>query len=294
MRGIPVLKYLTAVPRIRRASRQADVVHSHFGYCGWLTWTATRAMRNRPRLVMSFMGDDLLGTPRSDGSLYFRSRAEAAMNAKFARLFDRVIVKSREMANVIAPCECTVVPNGVDMDTFLPRPKEEARRELNLPLDRKLALFPGDPANPRKGHQLAKESVESAQRLLGDQIELVPLCNIDPSKVATYMNACDVMLMMSFIEGSPNVVKEGLACNLPIIGVVVGDVPEMLDGIEGCAVCPRDADAIARKLVDIVKENHSCNGREILLQRGLDLRNVALRVLSVYESALGADRSSPN
>ena len=120
MQGIPKLKYLQAIPRIRRVARNVDVIHAHFGYCGWLVWIATRFMRSRPRLVMSFMGDDLLGTPRADGSLEWPSRVQARINKSFANRFDQVIVKSKEMAGVIAPCASTVIANGVDTETFKP------------------------------------------------------------------------------------------------------------------------------------------------------------------------------
>ena len=149
-----------------------------------------------------------------------------------------------------------------------------------------MVLFPGNPENPRKGHVLGTAAVKVASQQLGESIDLIPLWNIDPDDVAIYMNACEAMLMMSFIEGSPNVVKEALACDLPVIGVVVGDVPEMLDGIDGCTVCPRDPEVIGTKLVELLQSEAVCNGREILLQRGLDLASVANRVLNIYETAL--------
>ena len=284
MQGIPKLKYLLAIPKIRRLARDVDVIHSHYGYCGWLSWIATRLMRSRPRLVMSFMGDDLLGTPKADGTLEWPSTVQARINKSFANRFDKVIVKSQEMAELIKPCESTVVANGVNMEVFRPVVRTEARKRLDFPLDRKVVLFPGNPDNPRKGHALATAAIAVAEKLLGESIQLVPLWDIDPDDVATYMNACDVMLMMSFIEGSPNVVKEALACDIPVIGVQVGDVPEMLDGIEGCKVCQRDADEIGQSVAEYLKAPTACNGREILMQRGLDLASVADRVLAIYES----------
>ena len=107
MSGIPKLKYLQAIPRIRRIAKNVDVIHSHFGYCGWLVLLATIGLRNRPRRVMSYMGDDLLGTPSADGSLEWFSRVQANLNKRFSRLYDEVIVKSQEMANIIAPVRCT-------------------------------------------------------------------------------------------------------------------------------------------------------------------------------------------
>ena len=56
------------------------------------------------------------------------------------------------------------------------------------------------------------------------------------------MNACDALLFVSMYEGSPNIVKEALACNLPIVSVAVGDVAERLEGVAGCTC--RSADPV--------------------------------------------------
>ena len=157
---------------------------------------------------------------------------------------------------------------------------------MNLPVDGHLILFPGNPENPRKGHSLAKGAVTSASERLGEPMELVPLWNVEPDDVAHYMNACDAMLMTSLIEGSPNVVKEAMACDLPVIGVTVGDVPELLAGVDGCSHCPRDAAVMGEHLASLLSDRPTCKGREGLLHRGLDLANVARRVASIYHLAI--------
>jgi len=49
-----------------------------------------------------------------------------------------------------------------------------------------------------------------------------------------WLNASNVLLLTSLHEGSPTVVKEALACGLPVVSVDVGDVAERIEGIEGC------------------------------------------------------------
>ncbi len=296
VRGLPKLKYLQVLPRIRLLAQQADVVHAHFGYCGWLGRMALSFSGSRAPLVVSFMGDDLLGTPCNDaGDLTRFSRLMVRTNRVLARLASQVIVKSREMADVIAPTPSSVIPNGVDLNTFLPIGRESARQEMNLPPTRKVVLFPGDPSNPRKGHKLASAAVDVAARLLSRPIDLVPLWGVEPQRVSILMNACDVMLMTSLIEGSPNVVKEAMACNVPIIGVRVGDVAQMLENVSGCSVCERDPQEIGEQLAASLSHPSSVDGRELLLQRGLGLESIARRVIGVYERALDRDtrRRSP-
>lgn len=287
MRGIPKLKYLTAIPKIRKLAKSVDVIHSHYGYCGWLSWISTRIMRNRPALVMSFMGDDLLGTPRADGSLERLSRVQAWMNRRFGKRFDAVIVKSQEMADKIQNCQVNVVPNGVDVTTFSPVSKVAARKQLQWQADGRYVLFPGNPENPRKGYALAKAAIEVAQTKVSGPIQLVPLWNIKPDEVAIYMNACDVMLMVSLIEGSPNVVKEALSCNLNVLGVEVGDVPQLLANVSGCCVCPRDAEYIGDRLAKHFVAPTECKGRDAVMARGLDIDSVARQIRNIYHSALG-------
>jgi glycosyltransferase involved in cell wall biosynthesis len=288
MRGIPKLKYLLAIPKIRKLAREVDVIHAHYGYCGWLAWISTRGMRNRPALVMSFMGDDLLGTPKADGSLEWPSRVQAWMNSRFAKRTDSVIVKSPEMAGKIQSGPSHVIPNGVDMNCFRPMSRLEARSRLNWDLGGRYVLFPGNPDNPRKGYALALAAVNVAREKISAPIELVALWNVAPADVALYMNASDVMLMVSLIEGSPNVVKEALACNLNVIGVPVGDVPQLLDGIAGCWLCSRDAEEIGERLAKQLTAPIECAGRDALDARGLGLDSVARQIRNIYQTACSA------
>lgn len=284
MRGVPKLKYLQVIPRLRRLAKKADLIHAHFGYCGWLA----RVAPQKP-IVMSFMGDDLLGTPKSNGQLEWLSCAMVRWNKRLARNVDAVIVKSREMADVIAPVTATVIPNGVDLNIFQPRAREVSRRRLQFTERGRKVLFPGNPDNPGKGFDLASASVRVAASLMGESIDLVPLWNVAPDDVPVYMNACEAMLMTSFTEGSPNVVKEAMACDLPVIGVPVGDVHELLDGAAGYAKCERDADEIGRALAGILTHPTTVEGRKAILEKQLDLESVARRVIAVYERVLGVD-----
>ncbi|WP_153557017.1 glycosyltransferase family 4 protein [Roseimaritima sediminicola] len=288
MRGIPKLKYLQVIPRLRRLAGRADLIHAHFGYCGWLAHLAPQWSRSSAPLVISFMGDDLLGTPiNAAGDLERFSRWMVRANRRLAPKAAAVIVKSQEMADVLAPTPCTVIPNGVDPQRFRPRPQAEARRRLNLPVDQSLVLFPGDPDNPRKGHALATATINAAEKLRGQPIQLIPLWGVQPDLVPWYMNACDAMLMTSLIEGSPNVVKEAMACDTPVIGVPVGDVETMLQDVPGCWVCPRDADRLAHAVDRVLTRPHVA-ARQAILDRGLDLTSVAQQILEVYNTAVSS------
>ena len=287
MHGIPKLKYLQLLPKIRYYAKQVDVIHAHFGYCGWLAKLATLLTLAKKPIVMSFMGDDLLGTPyNANGDLERFSKLAVRCNKIIAKRYNKIIVKSREMADVLTPIPCEVIPNGVDVTVFEPIERVTACQALQIPSDGFNVLFPGNPNNPRKDYPLATEAVLHAEKVLGKSIRLLALSGVAPEQVPLYMNVCHAMLMTSFIEGSPNVVKEAMATNLPVIGVPVGDVHQLLAGVKNCFCCSRDPKEIGSALAKTLLKNERSEGRLAILSRGLDLKSVALRIASIYEQSL--------
>ena len=292
MRGIPKLKYLLLMPKIRRLAKKVDIVHAHFGFCAWLAYLGTRCMWRKPPLVISFMGDDLLGTVYNDrGDTEWFSRQMVKANRWIAYHAKHVIVKSEQMARVIAPVLCDIISNGIDVETFTPLDKAASRERLGWEPDQIYVLFPGDPDNPRKGFPLARDAVEFAQRKLNRPIKIVPLWGVEPDDVSIYMNASDVMLMTSWIEGSPNVVKEAMACDLPVVGVPVGDVEQMLDGVPGYAFCQRNPEQIGDTLIKLLSAEN-IDGRKAILDRRLDLESIARRVLDIYQEMEASNPST--
>ncbi len=281
IRGVKRLKYLQRLGDLHSMIPSVDLIHAHYGYCGWLA----RSQFRKP-IVVSFMGSDLLGTPDASGRVSLISRVVVQADRWLARTVDAVIVKSPGMAQVLSPVNAHIVPNGVDLDAFRPMEPREARRRLGWPEGMRYVMFPGNPDNPRKGYPLARAAVKCAAPRVPVPVELVALSGIAPEHVPVYMNACDAMLLTSFLEGSPNVVKEALACNLPVVSVPVGDVSDLLAGVGGCALCPRDADALAGALVRVLREQHRTDGRIALQRKGLDLQSVAQKVISIYEAVL--------
>jgi glycosyltransferase involved in cell wall biosynthesis len=281
--GPPKLKYLAAIRRLHARGVSHDLVHANFGYCGWVARSQLRAP-----VVVSFLGSDLLGTASQEGKVTPWSRAVVAANRRLARLVDAVIVKSAQMARLVAPARAHVIPHGVDTHRFRPLELAEARARLGWHQDGRYVLFAGHPANPVKAFGVAAAAVERARARSTGAIELVPLTGIAPEEMPVHMSAADALILSSYWEGSPNVVKESMACNLPVVSVPVGDVPELLDGVEPAAIRAREPEALGGALAELLDAPRRSNGRHALQRKGLELEQASARVAAIYEEVLAS------
>jgi glycosyltransferase involved in cell wall biosynthesis len=146
-----------------------------------------------------------------------------------------------------------------------------------------LILFAGNPAMALKRFDLAEQSVANVNQSL--PARLVHAFQVPHADMPYYLNASDVLVLTSIDEGSPNIVKEALACNLPVVSVDVGDVKERIAGIDGCELCADDrAETIATALERVLRRGKRVNGRETV--RNLDERVLAQRVIDIYQETL--------
>ncbi len=275
------VRALRELPRIARDCG-AELVHAHYGLSG-----AAALAVPLPRVV-SFCGDDLLGRPDAHGTLSWKSRALIPVSVHAARRADAVIVKSEEMRRAIRGIpDVHVIPNGVDLQRFKPRPREEARRAMGWRESGQVLLFPADPAEPRKNFPLA-QAVERALVARGFDVRLEHLYRQPQERIAIAMSAADVLLLPSFHEGSPNAVKEALACDLPVVAAAVGDCMERLAGVMPSAIAARTPEAFTAATAAVLEANTRSNGRAIVSE--LSLERVAQRVLAVYAQALARGR----
>src|SRR5207248_2675126 len=97
-----------------------------------------------------------------------------------------------------------------------------------------------------------------------------------------WMNAADVLLLTSISEGSPTVVKEAMACNLPVVTVPVGDVRERLAGVAHCHVVEPGPEPLADALENVLSSGARSNGRQFA--GSLDVAQSARQVAEIYET----------
>jgi glycosyltransferase involved in cell wall biosynthesis len=276
------LNYGRAWVEVQRRVRSGrfDLVHAQFGQSG-LT-----ALPRRLPLVVTLRGDDLQGTlADADGRMTLSGRVLARATRAVARRADAVIVVSAHMRRLLDPgVAAHVIPSGLDLAKFQPMPAAEARARLGLPLDRRLVLFVGRPTLARKRHTLARQAVDLVDPALG--ADLVVGWGVPHADIPVYMSACDALIFTSMQEGSPNVVKEALACNLPVVSVDVGDVVERLHGVDNCTVTADDRPAtIAAALEAVLRRGGRCNGRAAVA--ALAEETLTQQVIAIYRTVLG-------
>ncbi|MBI4711797.1 MAG: glycosyltransferase, partial [Planctomycetes bacterium] len=89
-------------------------------------------------------------------------------------------------------------------------------------------------------------------------------------------------LFTSWHEGAGLVVKEAMACNLPVVSVNVGDVTEVISGVNNCYLISRNPQEMADKVIAILNGNERSNGREST--RRYELSNIAAQIISLYQN----------
>lgn len=260
-----MLDYVQFYTRVlRQSSKSYDIVHANYG----LTGPMALAQPNRP-VVLTLWGSDLLG------SFGWLSRL-------CARQADAVIVMSDAMSEML-DTDSYVIPHGVNLDLFRPFSRTLARKSVGWRPDTRHVLFPYAAQRGAKNYPRAERVVERARGRLDDDIVLQTLHDVPHARMPLYMNAADVLLMTSKSEGSPNSVKEAMACDLPVVTTDVGDVRERLSGVDPSFVCRTDEE-LCNGVVDVLEERRPSNGRRAVESLGID--RMGERIKAVYESAL--------
>ncbi|MBU8869983.1 MAG: glycosyltransferase [Gemmatimonadales bacterium] len=284
LKGRGPRKYFFGRPQIRARllAENYDLIHAHYTYCAFI------ALGMGLPLVTSFLGSDLYGYPRKDGSFPWLSRAAHIRLSRFVIRRSSVgIVKSEKMMTDLG-LPLQIVPNGVDFDRFKPLSKfdrSRLRKDLGLAEGTSYVLFAGNPDLPRKRFDLAEAAVTIAGLSVEFPLKLLVLKNQPHELVVQHMQACDMLILTSSLEGSPNVVKEAMACDLPVVAVEVGDTLDRLTGVPGCRVTADESpSAIGRLVAEVLVSKEICGGREAVGPLEMDL--VAGRIKEIYESVL--------
>ncbi len=265
--GKGIAGYLRQFPALMKAIRafRPDLIHAHYGLCGLLA----NYQRKVP-VVTTYHGSDI------NDSKAFQLSKKAIRRSRFN------IFVSQKNVNIARPeKDYALIPCGINLEDYPLIDKAEARKTMGLNPSRKYVLFAGAFDNRVKNAPLAKDAI----RLL-PEATLLELKGYSRKQVATLMQAVDAFVMTSFTEGSPQVIKEAMACGCPIVSVDVGDVSDRIKGIPGCYIADRNAEAIAKKLREALAFEGRTLGRATVMDDGLSNESIASRIITIYKSLI--------
>lgn len=271
------LKEIAPLSRFIRAGN-FDVIHAHYSFSGILATCAsylTSPLKGTALpLVVSLMGSDLQQF----------SLLKVLIKLMASKLWSKTIAKSQEMRSCIGADNVYVIPNGVSLSVFHEIPQSVSREKIRLDnMDETIVLFGADKQRSVKNYGLAEEALSKTGQ---ECLRVISLGNVPHELVPYYINSSDLTLLTSKWEGSPNIIKEAMACNCPIVCTDVGDVRWLLEGVSGSYVATHDAQDIAEKINRAIEFKGRTNGREKLISLQLDSKSVAERLVKVYEEAI--------
>lgn len=249
-----------------------DVIHCHHSISGLILLLAGGTFRNK--CVLSYQNDP---TREFGGKMLYRLLYAA---------FDRVIIKNT--SPYLRKKKVVYLPNGTNSEFFRPMDKDACKQKLGWDKYKHYILYMDSNAGTRT--QKRYDRYEEVMRLVQGQVDGVTsivLTNTPREEIPTYMNACDLHLMTSDFEGSPNSVKECLCCNTPVVCTPVGNVPDMMGDIPGCYVAKGfTAEELANDVVKVLNSKEPFKGREQFLAKGYGIEMVAKKLKKLYESII--------
>lgn len=303
--GHGIMGYLRELPALRRKIRaeRPDIVHAHYGLSGLLA-----NLQRLVPVVTTYHGSDI----NVPSVLRF---SKIAMRLSAHNIF----VSKRNMNLALSPNSLiasslkkryTLLPCGVNLTDDQLLSRSEARQALGIAEYAQIILFAGAFDNAVKDAPLAHEAVMELKRMISEplegvdssgmllmlssnnnnlrfvaELELKELKGFSRVQVNHWMCAANCLLLTSKTEGSPQVIKEAMACGCPIVSVDVGDVAERVSGVEGCyVVSTREPSAFAEALKKAIAFEGKTNGREKIIEMGLSNEQVAERLMAIYES----------
>lgn len=269
--------------RIRAAVTRFDPDAIHVTYGGVMADQVVRHHHLRP-VVVTFHGSDLLGENLSGWVRKVVSHYGVGCSRRAARAADGVVVVARHLRDALdgaaAGEKIRVIPCGIDLERFKPLAPQACRSRLGWKPGAFHVLFASSAGNPVKRPWLAEAAL--AQLGPGDRPpELHYMTAVPNAEVPVWLNASDALLLTSQHEGSPTVVKEALACGLPVVSVDVGDVTERLEGIDGCHLALPEAADLATKLGLVRRAGKRLNCRSRIAE--LSVLKTANRLRQFYE-----------
>ncbi len=287
--------YILAVRDLKQKIRecQPDIVHAHFGLSA-----ITAELQSLVPVVTTFHNGETLNWHVNFLTSLFSLRAKHVVYVA-QHIHDLVYFKAKNQS---------IIPCGVNMDDCHVIDQVAARQQLGFEDGVKYILFGGGFANLRKNYAILRDAVERIEQAPWVPVEGGERCGnivclemkgLSRAECVLRMNACDLFALPSHSEGSPQALKEAMACNCPILATDIADVKTLLGDLPGHYIMrnPRktherwDADEKSLdEMVTLLQEalqfSGRTNGRDRITELQLSNEQVAQRLIAIYESVL--------
>jgi glycosyltransferase involved in cell wall biosynthesis len=261
--------YLSNIKLIKASQKeiQPDLIHAHYSLTAILS-----SLAGAKPLIVSLMGSDV------KTKLWFR----VVLWFFYKFYWSQTIVKSEDMKKSLDFKKVHVIPNGVDISNFKPLSKNKCQDKLNWDTTKTHILFAANPLRHEKNYNLAQKSVNNLKKR---NIELHTLSDTPYNKIPILMNAANVILLTSLWEGSPNVIKEAMSCNCPIVATDVGDIKWLFGKEQGHFLTSFEHEDVTKKIERALEFSYNkcyTNGRQRIMALGLDSETIAKKITRIY------------
>ncbi len=226
-------------------SGKYQLIHAHYGLSGALSVLQCKL----PVIITFHNGETLSFKGNLISSI---ASLISAYNIYVAQhIYDLTFFKNKK--------KYCVIPCGITLNDITLTPKENAIREMKLPVNKTNILFGGSFSNLRKNYPLAKEAIEFLEKK--DNINLIELKGFSREQVTMLLCGCDLLLLPTKSEGSPQIIKEAMACNCPIVATNVADIAEITANTQGCFITGFEPSEVARAIDNAINFNKRTDGR---------------------------------
>lgn len=284
-------EYLKAIRLIREKSKKADLIHCFHGLSYLITLIA---IGKKVPMVVSFLNaveNEYIEFPRpfAHGFSY--------LTRKLVKQNIGMIFKDRVPAWAINNSLARNIPNGVNIEQFFPIDQVEAKQALNIDPDKRYVLFVSskDKLRQQKRYDIFCKVLENIkQDAAFSDVEELCLVNESRERVPLFFNSASVHLLTSDFEGSPNSVKESMACNTPVVSTNVGNVQDMFNGGGiGCELVEvGDIATLTQTLKNVLANPSDVDLLSVLKNRRLDSVSSAKAVCELYCDLLAVTTAS--
>lgn len=262
--------FLSRRPLMRKIkSFRPDIVHAHYGLSGM-----TAVLQNKVPVVTTFHNGETLGFWQNFLSSLFSLRASHMIYVA-QHIYDKAFFKKKKNYSIL-PC-------GVNLDECAITDHVQAREELGFDSCKKYILFGGAFENLRKNYPLLQKGIELLHR---DDIVTMEMKGLSRAQVSKILCACDLFALPTTSEGSPQALKEAMACNCPIMATDVADIKHLLGKVEGHYICTFEPENVAATLTEALGFQGRTEGRKRITELELENWQVATRLVNIYKHIL--------